>query len=263
MVLLAISALAAAQGEGKKRSDQDTLAEKGKAFFLSNCSFCHGRDAGGGESGPDLTRSKLVSGDVAGDKIGPMVRDGRPQSGMPPFPVSQQQILELAAFLQKRRADAELHPGGRRGVDIADLQSGNAEAGKRYFNGVGRCAFCHSPTGDLSGVATRYSPLELEERMLYPGTSRAYLNYSKGELHPRAASKVTITISSEESVTGTLAYDDGFTIALIDELGWYRSWPASKVKYVIHAAAEVHLELLGKYTDDDIHNLMAYLQTLR
>jgi len=113
----------------------------------------------------------VVVGDVAGDKIAAVVQNGRPQGGMPPFPFSQQQILELAAFLHAQKAKADLNPGGRRGVEAADLQSGNVEAGKRYFNGTGTCSSCHSPAGDLAGIARRYSPLELEERMLYPGKS--------------------------------------------------------------------------------------------
>jgi len=50
---------------------------------------------------------------------------------------------------------------------------------------------------------------------------------------------------------------------MTDESGWYQSWPAGSIKYTIHAPAEAHAELLPKYTDDDVHNLMAYLQTLR
>src|SRR5438552_18624231 len=57
------------------------LVQKGKALFRQDCSFCHGRDATGGESGPDLTRSKLVTADVDGNNIGPVVRNGRPDKG--------------------------------------------------------------------------------------------------------------------------------------------------------------------------------------
>ncbi len=138
--------------------------------------------------------------------------------------------------------------GGRRGVDEADLQTGNAEAGKKYFNGAGKCASCHSPTGDLAGIASRLKGLKLEQRMLNPGN---------------ASAKVTVTLPSGQTVTGRLAYHDEFTVGLKDANGWYRSWPADSVRFTIDAPAEAHVELLGKYTDDDIHNLMAYLQTLR
>lgn len=224
------------------------LVESGQALFLQNCAFCHGRDAGGGETGPDLTRSKLVAEDVNGDKIGYVVRNGRPDKGMPPFSLSDQQIAGLVAFIHTQRAKADSQKGGRRGVDVSDLQTGNVEAGKQYFNGAGTCATCHSATGDLAGVANRYQGLKLEERMLYPD---------------HVASSVTVTLPSGQTMTGTLAYRDEFTIGLRDASGWYRSWPVTEVKYTVHAPVEAHADLLRTYTDADIHNLMAYLQTLR
>ncbi len=220
----------------------------GASKFVQDCGFCHGRDAGGGEDGPDLTRSKLVAEDVAGDKIGPVVRNGRPQNGMPRFTVSDQELAELAAFIHAQKTLAESQKGGRRGVDVSDLQTGNAEAGKQYFNGTGKCSSCHSVTGDLAGLAKRLQGLKLEERLMYP----------KG-----AKSKIVVTLPSGETVAGELAYQDEFNIAVRDASGWYRSFPASKVKYQIDSPADAHAALLEKYTDDDIHNLMAYLQTLQ
>jgi cytochrome c oxidase cbb3-type subunit 3 len=222
-------------------------ADAGRPIFQQNCAFCHGRDAMGGESGPDLTQSKIVLADENGDKIAQVLREGRPGK-MPAFNFSTQEVLSLQAFIHAQVAAAATHKGDRRGVEIADLQTGNADAGKQYFNGAGTCARCHSPTGDLAGVASRFQGLELERRMLYP----------RG-----AASKVTVTLASGQTVAGTLAYVDEFTVALRDSSGNYRSWPTSRVKYTVDAPVEAHVSLFGKYTDADIHNLMAYLQTLR
>ena len=138
------------------------LVQKGRALFQQDCSFCHGRDAGGGETGPDLTRSKLVTADVDGDKIGAVVRSGRPDKGMPRFDFSDEEIASLTAFIHTQQNNAAANKGARKGVDVSDLQTGNAEAGKRYFNGTGGCAACHSATGDLAGIASRYQGLELE-----------------------------------------------------------------------------------------------------
>jgi cytochrome c oxidase cbb3-type subunit 3 len=224
------------------------VVEGGKTLFGQNCAFCHGREGGGGESGPDLLRSDLLATDVGGNKIGAVVLNGRPANGMPAFKLSPQEISELAAFLHAQKIKSESRPGGRRGVDVSDLQTGNVEAGKQYFNGAGTCSTCHSPTGDLAGVATRLRGLDLEKRMLYPRDAPA---------------TVTVTLPSGETVSGKLSYQDEFTIGMTGDSGWYQSWPASSIKYKIHAPAEAHVELLGKYTDDDVHNLMAYLQTLR
>ena len=168
---------------------------------------------------------------------------------MPAFPKLQPaEVNDLIAFIRDQIKQANTRPGGRRGVDVADLQTGNIEAGKAYFNGPGKCSSCHSPTGDLAGIATRHVGLELEMRMLYP---------------EGAKSKVTVTTSSGNTITGTLAHKDEFNIAMVDADGWYKSWPASEVQFKIDAPADAHSDQLEKYSDNDIHNLMAYLQTLR
>lgn len=231
-----------------RKSYPPSLVLSGNSLFRQDCSFCHGRDAGGGETGPDLTRSELVTADVGGDKIGLVVRNGRPEKGMPRFDYSDQQIASLMAFIHTQQNNAPRKKGGRKGVDVADLQTGNAEAGKQYFDGAGGCATCHSPTGDLAGLASRFKGLELEEQMLYP---------------KHAKSKVTVTLGSGQAITGTLDYLDEFTVGLIDATGAYRSWRTGDVQYKVDTPVNAHVDLFGKYTDADIHNLIAYLQTLR
>ena len=241
-------------GAAARKTYARELVEAGRGLFRQDCAFCHGRDATGGETGPDLTRSRLVTQDVDGEKIGPVVRSGRPDRGMPPFALSAVQIDGLVAFIHTQRNNALAAAagrggnGGRKGVDPSDLQTGNAEAGKQYFNGAGGCSTCHSPTGDLASIASRYQGLEPEELMLYP---------------KNAKSKVTITLSSGQTITGILEYQDEFTIGLTDSEGAYRSWRTRDAHFIIDAPANAHIELFSKYTDADIHNLMAYLQTLR
>lgn len=225
-----------------------SLDQVGSAIFQRNCAFCHGRDAEGGETGPDLTRSKLVLADVKGSKIGEVVRDGRPEKKMPAFNFSSQEVISLAAFIHHQETVAAAHPGGRRGVDVADLQTGNVKEGKQYFDGTGGCAKCHSATGDLAGIATRYEGLQLEQRMLYPRDAKDH---------------VTVTLPTGQTISGMLAYLDEFTVGLRDANGTYQSWPTDAVKYAVDAPVNAHVELFSKYTDADIHNLMAYLQTLR
>ncbi len=250
LLAAALPYVVAAQPPGQSTTPSEpaaALLSAGKALFLEKCAFCHGPDTAGGESGPDLTRSALVTADKDGNRIGPVVREGRPQAGMPAFPVSDSELSSLAAFIHNQKTLMDKN-GQRRGVDEADLQTGNAAEGLKYFNGAGKCASCHSPTGDLAGIATRLKGLKLEQRMLNPGTG---------------SSKVTVTLPSGSTVTGRLAYRDEFVIGLKDAAGWYRSWPTESVKFAVDDPAQAHVDLLSKYTDDDIHNLMAYLQTLK
>jgi len=198
-----------------------------------------------------LIRSALLRHDNNGDLIGPVIREGRPEKGMPRVPLTPPQIDDTVAFLhaQLKRLD-KTSPGkpSRDHYTMSLLLTGNAEAGKQYFDGGGGCAACHSPIGDLAGIASRHKGLELEQQMLYP---------------KHAKSKVAVTLASGQTITGTLEYLDEFTIGLIDPSGSYRSWRTSDVQYKVDAAVDAHLELLSKYTDANIHDLMAYLQTLR
>lgn len=233
---------AAANGAGHTE-----LSAAGEVLFQQNCAFCHGRDAMGGETGPDLTASRLVRRDRTGDDISKVIHEGRPDNKMPAFNFSTQETRSLIAFIHEREADAVARPGGRRGVSVADLQTGNADAGKRYFEGAGGCNKCHSPRGDLAGIASRFEGLELEERMLYPSDAK---------------SRATVTAPGREAISGVLAYRDEFTIAVRDDHGVYHSWAADRVHYSIDAPVDAHVDLFSKYTDKDVHNLMAYLQTL-
>jgi cytochrome c oxidase cbb3-type subunit 3 len=222
----------------------------GQRLFTAQCGFCHGRDAMGGESGPDLTRSTVVAEDVRGDTLGPMLRAGRVDRGMPAFALSAADMGAIVAFVHDQKTKAESLTGGRRSVDVADLQTGDAEAGRRYF--AGACVTCHSATGDLAGVAKRLQGLALLQRMLYPAPGR-----------DGSKATVTVTLASGDVVTGRLAHRDEFTIALTEANGWYRSWPTRQVTFVVNDPLQGHVDQLGKYSDKDMHDVFAYLQTLR
>src|ERR1043166_5296512 len=102
----------------------------GQTMFAAQCGFCHGRDAMGGETGPDLTRSALVASDGRGDKLLPMIRTGRVDKGMPGFTLGEGDLAAIVAFIHDQKMKGESLTGGRRAVDEADLRTGNAEAGR-------------------------------------------------------------------------------------------------------------------------------------
>jgi cytochrome c oxidase cbb3-type subunit III len=231
--------------------------EAGQTRFAAMCGFCHGRDAAGGESGPDLTRSALVASDVRGNKLGPMIRAGRPDKGMPPFTLPDTEMIAIVAFIHDAKVKAEALGGGRRSVEAADLQTGNSAAGKSYFNGAGGCATCHQVTGEFATVGARYQGLPLLQRMLYPGSGARTNN-------PQPAPPVmTIKTNDGKTVTGKLVYRDEFTITVMDADGWTRSWPVAAVTISGDDPLKAHVDQLGKYTDADMHDVYAFLATLR
>lgn len=224
-------------------------AKRGQVQFSQSCGFCHAPDATGTSEGPDLIRSSLVRHDDNGNLITPVIRSGRPDKGMPPVKLTESQIADVVAFLHWRLADSgRASPEEAHDVSLKTLLTGNAAAGKMYFNSAGECSHCHSPSGDLAGIAKKYSPADLQARFLYPRDV------------PKTA---TITNSSGQRITGELVYEDAFSIAVKDRDGWYRSWPRNHVTVQIRDPLAVHLELLAKYTEDDVHNLFAYLETLQ
>ena len=223
----------------------------GEQRFAAQCGFCHGRDAVG-ESGPDLTRSELVANDVRGDRIGPFVRVGRPDGGMPPFILSDSDMNSIVAFLHNQMEQLGALSGGRRTVEPADLATGNADEGRAFFNGAGGCSGCHSATGDLAGVASRYRGLALLQRILYPS----------GRPAP-APPKAIFTVASGQTIVAPLVAEDEFTITVLDPLGARQTYEKNAVKVKIDDPKSAHYAQLGKYTDAAMHNVFAYLHTLK
>jgi cytochrome c oxidase cbb3-type subunit 3 len=265
-----VPALAAGQGRGAGESPaskrppatetpQTYPAEQiraGEQRYVGQCGACHGRDLGGTERGPDLIRSALVAQDVRGDKLRPLIREGRPDKGMPGLNLSDSDVAAIVAFIHDAKTKAEALGGGRRTVAVEDLQTGNLEAGRRYFNGAGGCARCHSLNGDFAKIGARYEGLALLHRLLYPGSGR-----EAGP--PPARPTATVTTREGEVVTGKVVSLDEFTILLTDANGWSRSWPVRQVRIAIDNPLQAHVDQLTKYTDKDMHDVFMFLQSLK
>ncbi len=228
-------------------------AERGEKLYGPNCGFCHGAKANGAE-GPDLVRSPLVLHDEKSELIGPVIRQGRADKGMPAFAgFTDPQLYDIGQFLHMR---VEL--AVNRGLyKVQNIVTGNAKAGEQYFAGAGRCTECHSATGNLAHVGTKFQPSDLQQAFLYP-TARGF--QSSG---PKV-SKVTVTLSSGQAVSGALKRLDDFNVSLYDAAGDYHSYAiASGVKVDVEDKLAGHRELLKHYTDADMHNVTAYLATLK
>jgi cytochrome c oxidase cbb3-type subunit III len=227
--------------------DDKAASERGRKQFEQSCAFCHGADATGAR-GPDLLRSPLVAHDLKGDQIGQVIRQGRPDKGMPAMSLADAEVLDIAAFLHARAAEAMSSSHVPKVYPLEKLLTGNAEAGRAFFEGAGGCNKCHSAAGDLAGIAGKHSPIDLEARMLYPNGKHA---------------TAVVTLPSGEQVKGEVKHADDFTIALIDASGWYRSFRRDRVKVELQDPLAAHRELLEKLTQADVHNVFAFLETLK
>ncbi len=140
------------------------------------------------------------------------------------------------------------------------MLTGDPKAGAAYFNGAGGCNHCHSVTGDLAGIASRYEAPALQQRFLFPRV----IAFSRNGLAEAKPVTVTVTEATGKSTSGTLLRMDDFNVSLRDADGNYHAWKRTpQLKVEKHDPYATHDALLDKYTDTDIHNVVAYLETLK
>jgi cytochrome c oxidase cbb3-type subunit 3 len=262
LIVVAVAVVGAQQQALTPQTDTAAV-ERGQVLLVDQCGFCHGANARGGSSGPDLTRSVLVQTDEDGKQLGEFLSAGRPDRGMPQFDLSRSQVSDVAAFLH---STIYLN-ANRRLYRILDIVVGDARAGQAYFNGAGRCSSCHSPTGDLRGVGAKYEPATLQGRLLLPrGRERGPGGPQVPLYADPTGIKATVTLPSGESASGGLVKLTDFDVTIYDAAsGRMRSWlrTGDVPKVVVTDPLQAHLDHLTKWTDADMHNMTAYLASLK
>ena len=233
----------------------------GQQLFSGNCSFCHGSDARGGEKGPNLVRAQVVLDDQHGELITPIVQNGIPAQGMPKFALSETDIADIAAWLHGQ-------PLSDRGTPSSlDILVGNAQEGEAFFNGAGHCTQCHSVTGDLAGMGGTHEPKSIQNLIVSGGSGRSFGRRSARSAPPPKVPlpTVTVTFPSGQIVQGELDHISAFVVALREPDGSYRSFGrrGSIPKVVVTNPVQWHVDMLPKWRDADIHNLTAYLVTVK
>jgi len=230
--------------------------ERGKTAFGAACGFCHGQDARGGEGGPDLLHSVIVLQDEGGKDLGAFLQKGRPEKGMPAFSgLPQAQATDIATFLH---AEVLAAMTGRK-VEV-NIVTGDAKAGEAYFNGEGKCRSCHSVKGDLKGVGAKYDPLVLQDKAMSPRGGVGF-----GGPAPGPPQMLTVTLPSGEAVNGRLLRLTLFDVTLRDAQGvrhtYARDGETPKVE--VKDPLQGHFDTMLKITDKQMHDLTAYLVTLK
>jgi cytochrome c oxidase cbb3-type subunit III len=245
-------------------SGQDPAAvERGAKLYATNCAGCHGTTARGGAGAPDLLRSLLVLDDEKGILIAPVIRNGRPDLGMPKSTLPDASVADIVAWIHVQTWAA----GHRSSYAFQDVLTGDPKKGEAYFNAT--CVSCHSAAGDLKGIGGRYDAFSLQARWLQPrggrGGGRGGRGGGAGGQSTRAATTVTVTPSSGKAITGTLDRIDDFSVSLRDSAGEYHSFlrDGAVPKVEVHDPLRTHTDLLRKYSDADIHNVTAFLVSLK
>jgi cytochrome c oxidase cbb3-type subunit 3 len=251
---------------GQKRPPGDPAQiARGKTLYGIACTSCHGADLRGGDlGGPNLLRSQVALSDQDGELIVPIIQGGRQNSGMPAVPMSPADAKAVAAYI--RNEVGTIGSQGKPpsiGKPAPSILVGDASAGQAYF--AAKCSRCHSSTGDLQGIATRISdPKLLQNTWVAGGRGRRF-----GPTVPTPGSRRTITVTitepSGESVEGRLVRIDDFfvTVALPDGTLRTVRREGDVPKVDVHDPMKTHRDLLAIYTDKDIHDVTAYLVTLK
>jgi cytochrome c oxidase cbb3-type subunit III len=224
-------------------------AKKGEPLYKQNCGTCHGETARGAQ-GPNLVRSVVVLHDEKGEEIGPVVKNGRPQAGMPAFPnLSPDDVYDIGQYIHLQvELAANRGTYGATYSAMRNQTSGDAKKGEEFFNAS--CTGCHSAAGDLARIGAKYGQAAtMQSRFLWPSTP--------------GPAKATITTASGQTITGTIKTLTDFEVSMYDAAGDYHAWPRDQVKVQVEDKLAGHRALLAKYTDADIHNLAAYLVTLK
>jgi cytochrome c oxidase cbb3-type subunit 3 len=236
-------------------------ADRGRKTYANECVNCHGTQARGTDNGANLVRSELVLHDRFGSELGPFLKKGhKTQSGTPSANLTMEQVVDLSHFLRQRVNDT------LRGSPIFEPQNvltGDPKAGEAYFNGEGKCNSCHSPTGDLAGIGKRFDPVNLQQRFLFPQPAG---RGGRGGGRGATGKVITITVTppSGQPITGVPVVLDDFHVSLRDESGQYYSWKRTpELKVVKNNPFQAHIDLLERITDKNMHDVVAYLETLK
>lgn len=265
-------------GRGRGRGpnypqQQRPLAEaavlaRGKGLYETNCATCHGVDLRGGQQGgPNLLRSQLVLSDKNGELIVPVVQGGRPNppAGAPPmpaFPLPQEDIKAIAEYLHSvlARAGAQGRPPAGEVVPPERVLVGDAAAGQSYF--AATCSKCHSLTGDLKGLAARVAdPRELQNLWVAGGAG------GRGGRGGAGARPVTVTITPVPGtpIRGRLVRMDDFIVVVTQDDGTRRTFArkGNEPKVEVRDPSDAHRQLVSTLADRDMHDVTAYLWTVK
>lgn len=240
-------------------ASQDVLL-RGRALYNSTCGSCHASDIRGVPGkGVSLLRSGIVLSDKAGELIADSVSKHNPRINL-----VEADNLAISEYLHSIEATAgpQGSPPGRnpKGIEL-NVLVGDAKAGEAYF--AKACASCHSVTGDMKGIASKYADAkELQNGWfdgIVPGAGRG----------PRGRMQATVTMPDGTKFEGRSIRKDDYIVILMLADGTRKSipldvTPAPKVE--MKDPQEAHKKMAVAIDDPDnknLHDITAFLWTLK
>jgi cytochrome c oxidase cbb3-type subunit 3 len=223
-------------------------AARGAPLFQQDCAFCHGPQARGAE-GPNLITSDVVLGDDHGEHLVPFLKKGRPDKGMPSFAsMADDQLNDIAEFLHLQVEDV----ANRGTYHVLNILVGDPARGQAYV--AANCMTCHTPQS-FGHIASKFhSPDQLQRSWVWPGRPA----------DNSLAITATVKTADGNVISGRVTQVSDFRIALVDTNGQSHVIDRGPgVEVVMKDPLAPHQALLMTLKDDDMHNVTAYLETLK
>jgi len=216
--------------------------------YQQNCSFCHGPQARGATA-PGLVTSDVVLADDHGEHLAPFLKTGRPEKGMPAFSqLSEQQRVDLAEFLHQQVEDI----ANRGAYHLPNIVVGDAAKGETYL--TDHCMSCHT-AATFAHIASKFrSPDQLQRSWIWPA-------------RPADNSlAITATVKTQQGTTisGRVTQVSDFRITLVSADGQTHAIDRGPgVDLQMSDPLAPHQVLVNSLKNDDMHNVTAYLETLK
>jgi mono/diheme cytochrome c family protein len=253
----------------------------GKALWTTHCITCHGTNARGTETGPNLIRTETVNYDRAtperpgtGQVLGPFLKKGhQTQSGKPSASFTDEEIMQLAQFLSER-VNETMRGSPTYIVLNENVLTGDPKAGEAFFKGAGGCTTCHNEKErNLAGIGSRItSAQQLQARVLYPGPAGGRGGRGRGAAAAPAAPATpnplapvtTIAMPGQSPMNVTVVEEDAFMITFVDPSGAMRTVrKGPNVKITVTNPMQWHIDFADRLEDKQMHDLTAYLWSLK
>lgn len=223
-------------------------AALGAPLFQRNCAFCHG-PLGRGATAPSLITSDVVLDDNHGEHLVPFLKKGIPAKGMPAFAtVSDDQLTDIAEFLHLQVEDV----ANRGAYHVLNILVGNADHGRAYV--AAHCVSCHTLASfDHFGDRFRF-PDQLQREWIWPSRSR----------DPALTITARVTLPKGSVIIGRVAQVSDFRITLVDSKGDTHAIDRTRgVRVEMQDPLAAHQEMIMTLTNSAMHDVTAYLETLR
>jgi mono/diheme cytochrome c family protein len=226
-------------------------AALGAPLFQQNCAFCHGQQARGA-TGSSLITSDEVLSDDHGEHLLPFLKKGRPEKGMPAFAaMTDAQLTDISEFVHLQVEEV----ANRGTYQVLNILVGDPDKGYVYV--ARHCMGCHTAETFAHFAARFRSPEQLQRGWVWPSRPA-------GAGDSSLAVTATVKMPNGSAIAGRVTKVSDFRIALLDSANQTRIVERKPgVKVSIADPLAPHEEMIQTLTNQDLHDVSAYMETLK